>query len=57
MTKILKKLEKSGTDNEIIKVRQSEQKRRMFMRKNTESLRIRTQSIDILKTKMYTNSV
>ena len=52
MTKILKKLEKSGTDNEI-----SEQKRRMFMRKNTESLRIRTQSIDILKTKTYTNSV
>lgn len=38
-------------------VRQSEQKRRMFMRKNTESLRIKTQSIDILKTKMYTNSV
>ena len=30
-------------------VRQSEQKRRMFMRKNTESLRIKTQSIDILK--------
>lgn len=35
-------------------VRQSEQKRRMFMRKNTESLRIKTQSIDILKTKTYT---
>lgn len=34
-------------------VRQSEQKRRMFMRKNTESLRIKTQSIDILKTKTY----
>ena len=26
------------------------------MRKNTESLRIKTQSIDILKTKTYTNS-
>lgn len=27
------------------------------MRKNTESLRIRTQSIDILKIKTYNNSV
>ena len=35
-------------------VRQSEQKQRMFMRKNTESLRIKTQLIDILKTKTYT---